>query len=98
MENLPQVSSGKQNSRVERPISRQCLIYEKRKLIPQSMDICQESLPNLKSTNVLLGLWLDFTLFAFLAHKNRPPQTLNGFTCVLPQLDVMNCSSSLTPK
>lgn len=49
------------------------------------MNVCQESLPILTPVNLLLGLWLDFTIFALLAHKNSPPQILDGLTCIVTQ-------------
>lgn len=37
--------------------------------------------PNLKPMNLLLELWLDFSLFALLGHKYSLPQALCRFTC-----------------
>lgn len=63
------------------------------------MHICQESLPILKPMNSLLGFWLDFPLFALLAQKYSPPQTLNRLACsllqpVLPELQFL-CYSQI---
>lgn len=46
-----------------------CLLYRRLRLISQPTDLHQESLPILGPMNLLLGLWLDFHLFLFFAHK-----------------------------
>ena len=79
MESLTHVPSGKRNIRTKRLISSKCLIYRRQKLIPQTMNIHQESLPILKPMNLLLGFWLDSPLFALFDHKNSSSQTINRF-------------------
>lgn len=56
---------------------------EKLELTSSPMNTHQESLLIPKPMNLLLGLWLDFPLFAFLVHEHSPPQTFNGLTSSL---------------
>lgn len=48
--------------------------------------IFQESLTILKTINYFPGLWLEPVLFALLAHKYSPLQTLNGLACSLLEI------------
>ena len=71
--------------RTERLIAHKRLIYWRLRIISWVMNICWKSLPILKPMNLLLGLWLDFLLFALLAHNKNPPQTPNWLVWSLSQ-------------
>lgn len=97
MENFPHVPSEEQNLRIQRLIFYERLFYRRSSLISQSMNIHQESLPILKSMNLLLALWLYCPLSVLLAHMHSLPQTPKRLACkllqhVFPKLQFLFCS------
>lgn len=60
-------------------------INTRQRLISWPIDICQESLPILKSMNLLFGRSLDISFFVFLDHKYSLTYTLNRVACNLVQ-------------
>ena len=98
--NITHTPSKEQNLRTERLIFPKRLIYSRWKLVPWSTNIHQESLSVFKPMNLLLGLWLDFLVFALLALKYSPPQTLKRLTVACSQPVFLElqflCSSWIT--
>lgn len=55
-----------------------CLTKRRLRLISRQVNICQEYLSKLKLVNFLFKALAGLCLLSLLAHKNGPPQTLNG--------------------
>lgn len=97
METLTHESSGKQNLRTKRLISRKCLMY-KPKCIPERLNVLKEPLPILKLMNLLLGHQLNSSLFVLLAHKTVNTKPSMDSPVAYHSLCALNCNSFVTPE